>query len=66
VTVVEFGDFECPACRQAHPAVQFMLRHFGQRVRVVFRHFPHFTDVSFGLQQLRDTVERLLDGPSPA
>lgn len=40
VTIVEFGDFECPACRQAHPAVQFLLSHFGQRVRFVFRHFP--------------------------
>jgi len=157
VTVVEFGDFECPSCRQAHPAVQFMLQHFGQRVRFVFRHFPlrevhahaelaaeaaeaagaqgrfwpyfdllfnhqnqldpghlggyaaqlgldmprfenelkdgvyrqrvqeqieignrlrvrgtptfyvngSFTDVSFGLQQLRDTIGRLLDGASP-
>ena len=157
VTVVEFGDFECPSCRQAHPAVQFMLQHFGQRVRFVFRHFPlrevhahaelaaeaaeaagaqgrfwpyfdllfnhqnqldpshlggyaaqlgldmprfenelkdgvyrqrvqeqieignrlrvrgtptfyvngNFTDVSFGLQQLRDTIERLLEGASP-
>ena len=155
VTVVEFGDFECPSCRQAHPAVQFMLQHFGERVRFVFRHFPlrevhahaelaaeaaeaagaqgrfwpyadllfnhqnqldarhlsgyaaqlgldmprfenelkdgvyrqrvqeqieignrlhvratptfyvneHFTDVSFGLQQLRDTIQRLLDSP---
>ncbi|WP_454914394.1 DsbA family protein [Variovorax gossypii] len=154
VTVVEFGDFECPSCRQAHPAVQLMLQHFGHRVRFVFRHFPlrevhahaelaaeaaeaagaqgrfwpyfdllfnhqnqldpshlgryaeqlgldmsrfenelkdgvyrqrvqeqieignrlrvratptfyvngNFTDVSFGLQQLRDTIERLLDG----
>jgi protein-disulfide isomerase len=40
VTVVEFGDFECPACRQAHPAVQFLLSHFGKRVRFAFRHFP--------------------------
>lgn len=40
VTIVEFGDFECPACRQAHPAVQSLLSHFGKRVRFVFRHFP--------------------------
>lgn len=40
VTVVEYGDFECPSCRQAHPAVQFMLSHFEGRVRFVFRHFP--------------------------
>jgi len=40
VTVVEFGDFECPSCRQAHPAVQMMLSHFGKQVRFAFRHFP--------------------------
>ena len=40
VTIVEFGDFECPACHQAYPAVQSLLSHFGKRVRFVFRHFP--------------------------
>jgi protein-disulfide isomerase len=40
VTLIEFGDFECPSCRQAHPAVQMMLSHFGAQVRFVFRHFP--------------------------
>lgn len=40
VTVVEYGDFECPACRQAHPALKFLLAHFGDRVRFVYRHFP--------------------------
>lgn len=40
VTVIEFGDFECPSCRQAHPAVQLLLSHFAHQVRFVFRHFP--------------------------
>jgi len=40
VTVVEFGDFECPSCRQAHPTVQFTLSHFGPQLRFVYRHFP--------------------------
>jgi len=40
VTVVEYGDFECPNCKQAAPAVKLLLRHFANRVRVVFRHFP--------------------------
>lgn len=39
-TVVEYGDFECPSCGQAYPAVKVLLRHFGDRVRFVFRHFP--------------------------
>src|SRR2546430_9912230 len=40
VTVVEYGDFECPSCGQAYPAVKMLLKRFGERVRFVFRHFP--------------------------
>jgi protein-disulfide isomerase len=40
VTVVEYGDFECPICKQAAPAVKLMLERFGNHVRFVFRHFP--------------------------
>ena len=40
VTVVEYGDFECPNCKQAAPAVKLLLEHFAGRVRVVWRHFP--------------------------
>ena len=40
VTVVEYGDFECPSCGQAYPAVKMLLKRFGDRVRFVFRHFP--------------------------
>ena len=40
VTVVEYGDFECPSCAQAYPAMKMILRHFGDRVRFVYRHFP--------------------------
>jgi protein-disulfide isomerase len=40
VTLVEYGDFECPICKQAAPAVKLMLKHFSGKLRVVFRHFP--------------------------
>jgi protein-disulfide isomerase len=40
VTVVEYGDFECPSCGQAYPAVKILLKHFGEKIRFVFRHFP--------------------------
>ena len=40
VTLVEYGDFECPSCRQAHPAVKFLLSHFGDKLRYVYRHYP--------------------------
>ena len=40
VTLVEYGDFECPICKQAAPAVKLMLKHFSAKLRVVYRHFP--------------------------
>jgi len=40
VTLVEYGDFECPNCGQAYPAVKILRKHFGERMRFVFRHFP--------------------------
>jgi protein-disulfide isomerase len=39
-TLVEYGDFECPNCKQAAPAVRLMLAHFKDGLRFVFRHFP--------------------------
>src|SRR5208282_6417161 len=40
VTLVEYGDYECPHCGRAHPIVQRVQEHFGKRVRFVFRNFP--------------------------
>jgi protein-disulfide isomerase len=40
VTVVEYGDFECPNCKQAAPSVKLLLERFAQKVRFVYRHFP--------------------------
>jgi len=40
VTLVEYGDFECPNCKQAAPAVKLLLTRFAGRLRVVYRHFP--------------------------
>jgi protein-disulfide isomerase len=40
VTVVEYGDFECPNCKQAAPAVKILLEKYPGRVRFAFRHFP--------------------------
>jgi protein-disulfide isomerase len=40
VTVVEYGDFECPNCKQAVGTVKLMLARFDERVRLAFRHFP--------------------------
>jgi protein-disulfide isomerase len=39
VTVVEYGDFECPYCGQAEPVIRELLHDFGD-VRYVWRHLP--------------------------
>jgi len=40
VTVVEYGDFECPNCKQAAPAIKLLLSRFAGRIQFVYRHFP--------------------------
>ncbi len=40
VTIVEYGDFECPNCKQAAPALKMLLERFVGRVRLVWRQFP--------------------------
>jgi protein-disulfide isomerase len=40
VTMVEYGDYECPYCGAAHPAVKQVLQMLGDELRFAFRHFP--------------------------
>src|SRR6201992_2906228 len=40
VTVVEYGDFKAPNCKQAPPALKLLLERFASRVCIVYRHFP--------------------------
>ncbi|HLI50607.1 MAG TPA: DsbA family protein [Thermomicrobiaceae bacterium] len=40
VTLVMYGDYECPDTRAAHPVLKRLQQHFGDDLRVVFRHFP--------------------------
>ena len=40
VTLVEYGDYECPHCGKAYPIVQAVQRRLGDRLRFVFRNFP--------------------------
>ena len=40
VTIIEYGDFECPRCKQAASAVLLLTKRFHGHVRLVFRHFP--------------------------
>ncbi len=40
VRIVEFSDFQCPACGAAEPTVRKILAEFGDRVKLTYRHFP--------------------------
>ena len=40
LTLVKYGDYECPYCGQAHPLLKELQERAGERVRFVFRHFP--------------------------
>jgi protein-disulfide isomerase len=40
VTLVEYGDFECPACKVAVQTPRLLLERFPNKIRFIFRHFP--------------------------
>jgi protein-disulfide isomerase len=40
VTVVEYGDFECPSCKVAAATPPLLLERYPNRIRFIFRHFP--------------------------
>jgi protein-disulfide isomerase len=42
VTLVEYGDFECPYCAEAYPVLQRVRGRLGDGLRFVFRSFPLF------------------------
>ena len=40
VTLVEYGDYECPYCGAAYPILKDIQRRMGEQLRFVFRNFP--------------------------
>jgi protein-disulfide isomerase len=40
LTLVEYGDYQCPYCGEAYPIVEALLSTFGNDVRFIFRNFP--------------------------
>jgi Na+/H+ antiporter NhaA/protein-disulfide isomerase len=59
VTVVEYGDFECPYCGQAESVLRELLRDFAD-VRYVWRHLP-LTDVHLHAQLAAEAAEAAAD-----
>jgi protein-disulfide isomerase len=56
VTLVEYGDFECPYCGQAEQVVRQLLSSFGDDVRYVWRHLP-LNDVHPSAQLAAEAAE---------
>jgi Na+/H+ antiporter NhaA len=56
VTLVEYGDFECPYCGQAEMVIRDLLASFGDEVRYVWRHLP-LNDVHTRAQLAAEAVE---------
>jgi protein-disulfide isomerase len=40
VTLVEYGDYQCPFCGDVYPIIKKLQKHFGDPLRFVFRNFP--------------------------
>jgi protein-disulfide isomerase len=50
VTLVEYGDYQCPYCGSAYPIVKEAQRRMGDRLRFVFRNFPITTSHEYAEQ----------------
>jgi Na+/H+ antiporter NhaA len=56
VTLLEYGDFQCPYCGRAEPVIRELLAEFGRDLRYVFRHLP-LEDVHEHAQQAAEAAE---------
>lgn len=56
VTLVEYGDFECPYTGRAYPIIKQVQRALGDQLRLVFRNFP-LTDIHPHAQQAAEAAE---------
>src|SRR5437879_120813 len=40
VTLLEYGDFECPYCAMARPVLEGLVKGYPDTIRLIYRHFP--------------------------
>lgn len=63
VTIVEFGDYRCPACKAAYPATKQIIKDYAEgtssaygKVNFVFRNFPFLPDSSLNPSPIASTL----------
>ena len=56
ITLVEYGDYQCPYCGKAYPIIKELRKQLGSRVRFVFRNFP-LTQIHPNAQHAAETAE---------
>jgi protein-disulfide isomerase len=61
-TIVEFSDFECPACAATSPAISSLVSQYPDQVRVVYRHFPLISIHDSAVQAARFAEAAALQG----
>jgi protein-disulfide isomerase len=56
LTLLEYGDYECPFCGAAHPVTEQLMQILGDELRFVYRHFP-LTQIHLHAQQAAEAAE---------
>jgi protein-disulfide isomerase len=63
VTLVEYGDYECPYCGAAYPIIKEVQDRMGDRLRFVFRNFPITTSHPHAEQAAEAAEAAAIQGP---
>ena len=63
VTLVEYGDYECPYCGAAYPIIKEVQARMGERLRFVFRNFPISTSHPHAEQAAEAAEAAAAQGP---
>jgi protein-disulfide isomerase len=63
VTLVEYGDYECPYCGAAYPIIKELQTRMGDRLRFVFRNFPITTSHPHAEQAAEAAEAAAIQGP---